>query len=140
MNKTRGFTLIEFLIIAVVIGILAVIAIPRVFNYTDIAKTTAIKSILVTTRTSISSFILKNIATTGNASLPTLIELNTLNTVLDEPLLPNPYNDSNTIRDASGTYDPNDPPIDTISGDGWNYDELSGKFWTNTNVNGEKFF
>jgi len=135
LNKTSlGFTWVELLLVIAVLSILATIAIPKIYNYTNLAKTTATESILGTTRTSISTFVLNSIADTGSSLFPTHTQMTNGN-VLDDTMLPNPYTGDNAIRDASGTWEEGEIPI---SGpEGWAYDDVVGKFWANSDVNGE---
>lgn len=123
----RGFSLVELIAVIAVMAILAAVAIPKFFNYTDKAKEASVKATLATTRTAIANFYADK-AASGTAAYPTLEELRTLGTVLNEGMPANPFNKSGTI--ANAVFDVNSPP--TAGKAGWNYDPATGRFWANT--------
>jgi len=123
----RGFSLVELIAVIAVMAILAAVAIPKFFNYTDKAKEASVKATLATTRTAIANFYADK-AASGTAAYPTLKELRTLGTVLNEGMPANPFNKSETI--AKAAFDVNSPP--TAGKAGWNYDPATGRFWANT--------
>lgn len=123
----RGFSLVELIAVIAVMAILAAVAIPKFFNYTDKAKEASVKATLATTRTAIANFYADK-AASGTAAYPTLKELRTLGTVLNEGMPANPFNKSETI--AKAVFDVNNPP--TAGKAGWNYDPATGRFWANT--------
>lgn len=123
----RGFSLVELIAVIAVMAILAAVAIPKFFNYTGKAKEASVKATLATTRTAIANFYADK-AASGTAAYPTLKELRTLGTVLNEGMPANPFNKSETI--AKAVFDANNPP--TAGKAGWNYDPATGHFWPNT--------
>ena len=131
-NRTaRGaFTLVELIVIIVVLAILSGVAIPKYIDYTANAKSSAAKATLGAVRTAVSLYYV-NSALTGTATFPTLVQLQTLGTVMREPLPNNPYNASNTI--AAATWAATPP---TSGANGWNYDATAGRFWANSNTAG----
>jgi type II secretion system protein G len=72
-NHRRAFTLIELLIVVVIIGILAAIAIPKFANTKDRANVTAMKSDLRNLATAMESYFNDN----GNYYAPNLAALAT---------------------------------------------------------------
>jgi prepilin-type N-terminal cleavage/methylation domain-containing protein len=124
---SRAFTLIELIAVIVVLAILAGVAIPKYFDYAQNAKASSVKGTLGGTRSAIANFY-GNSAVNGTAAYPTLTEMQTVGTVLQEPISPNPYNNDATI--AAATYVAASPPVAGTSG--WNYDATSGKFWCNS--------
>lgn len=128
-HLSRAFTLIELIAVIVVLAILAGVALPRYFDYADNARESAVKGTLGGVRAGIANYY-ANEAIQGEARYPDFNELTTLDEVMQEPIPENPYNESSDIRDASGEWDEDNPPV---SGDeGWAYDPENGKFWTNT--------
>lgn len=124
----RAFTLIELIAVIVVLAILAGVAIPKYFDYSSNAKAAATKGTLGGARSAIANFY-ANSAVSGTAAYPTLIQVQTVGTVLQEPLPANPYNNDATI--ASATW-ATTPPVSGTNG--WNYDPSSGRFWCNSST------
>ena len=124
----RAFTLIELIAVIVVLAILAGVAMPKFFDYSARAKESATMGALGGARAAIANFY-ANAAVNGAAAYPTLAELETTGTVLQEVIPENPYNGSNDVQAA--TWDSANPPVSGTAG--WNYDAASGKFWANSN-------
>jgi prepilin-type N-terminal cleavage/methylation domain-containing protein len=134
-RKRRGFTLIELIAVIVVLAILAGVALPKYFDYAAQAKESACKGVLGGVRAGIANFY-ANEAINGTAAYPTLAELQTLGTVMQEPIPENPYNGDNTISAAN--WNAANPPVN--GNNGWNYDAGAGKFWANSDTVGENEF
>lgn len=115
--RTRGFTLIELISVIVVLAILSGVALPRYFNYAAMAREGACKGTLGGVRAGIANFLL-NESTTGAPVYPTLAELTTLGTVMQEVIPENPYNNSNVIVAATAA----EAAARTVGGpEGWRY-------------------
>ena len=124
----RGFTLIELIAVIVVLAILSGVAIPRYFDYAAKAKESSARGILGGVRSSIANFYGMS-ASNGILAYPTLVQMQTTGTVMQEVLPNNPYNNDNKITAAVWAATP------PVSGtDGWNYDAATGKFWCNSNT------
>jgi MSHA pilin protein MshA len=141
MRRTRptslrsGFTLIELIAVVVVLAILAGVALPKYFDYAAQAKVSACKGTLGGVRAGVANFH-ANAAVGGTAAYPTLVQLTTIGTVMQELMAENPYNGSNAVTAA--TWNASNPPVSGAAG--WNYDAATGKFWANSNTVGENAF
>src|SRR5688572_14192156 len=102
-NRRTGFTLIELIAVIVVLAILAGVALPKYFDYSAQARASSCKGTLGGVRSGVANFYM-NTGLTGLERYPTYAELNTLGTVMQEPLPQNPYNNSAAVRDADGTW------------------------------------
>lgn len=130
-NPVRNaFTLIELIVIIVVLAILSGVAIPKYIDYTAKAKESAARATIGAARSAIANFY-ANSALTGTAAWPTLVQMQTTGTVMQEALPANPYNSSNTISAATWATTP-----PTSGAAGYNYDAASGRFWLNSNTTG----
>ncbi|MCX5688428.1 MAG: prepilin-type N-terminal cleavage/methylation domain-containing protein [Planctomycetota bacterium] len=130
----RAFTLVELVAVIVVLAILAGVAIPKYIDYSASAKVSATKGILGGARSAIANFY-ANSAVSGTPAYPTLVQMQTLGTVLQEAVPANPYNNSATI--AAATWSSTAP---TSGSNGWNYDASTGRFWANSNNVGENAY
>ncbi len=74
MKREKGFTLIELVMVIVILGILAAVAMPKYVNMQDEAKSAAAKGVIGTVRSAIAIQYAKN-ALAGNATFPTIGEL-----------------------------------------------------------------
>lgn len=138
-NGRRAFTLIELIAVIVVLAILAGVALPRYFNYAAQARESATKGTLGGVRAGIANF-LANQALAGTAAYPTLAELNTLGTVMQEAIPENPYNSDATVIAATAA----EAAARTADGtSGWRYyvDNTTNPpeftFYANTDTTGE---
>jgi len=125
----KGFTLIELIAVVVILAVLAGVALPKYFDNAAQAKASACKGVLGEVRAGIANFY-SNAAISGSAVYPTLVQLQTVGTVMQDIMPENPYNGSATI--AAATWSTSSPPAG--SGNGWNYDAAAGKFWANTST------
>ena len=130
IGRTRAFTLIELIAVIAVLAVLSVVAVPRYLDYSSRARESACRGILGNVRTAIANFY-ANAAISGVPEYPTLVQLQTSGTVMQESIPANPFNNSATISAAVWSTTP-----PTSGNAGWNYDAAAGKFWANSNTSG----
>ena len=141
--KRRGFTLIEFILVVIVLSILTLVfgrgnGLSRFLEYVTEAKVSATKGALGGVRAGVASYYANTALSGPPPAYPTFDELTTLGMVMQDAFPENPYNKDNTIRDAVGTWHPGPPSIQpVVAANGWAYDQMAGKFWANTNTTGE---
>jgi prepilin-type N-terminal cleavage/methylation domain-containing protein len=129
-SRSHAFTLIELIAVIAVLAVLSVVAVPKYLDYSARAKESACRGVLGNVRTAIANFY-ANSAINGTAAYPTLVQLQTNGTVLQDVVPANPYNNSATIAAAVWATTP-----PTSGSAGWNYDAAAGKFWANSNTTG----
>lgn len=137
VHRSRlGFTLIELIAVIVVLAILSGVAIPRYIDYTARARESAVKGTLGGVRSAIANFYALQ-SVNGTPAFPTATQISTLGTVMQEPIMANPYQSSTAnaalIRDAASTWAAT-PPV--TGNQGWAYDSAVGRFWANTTTSG----
>ena len=122
----RGFTLVELVVVILVLGIIAAVAAPKLFNVADNAKSSALKESLAVVRDAIQLY------NSQNGTFPGTDEA-TLKTAL-KPYLRGPFpacplgNTNASIRVVTG-----DSAALAASGtEGWAYNNQTGEFIANS--------
>jgi len=136
INKQGGFTLIELVIIIVVLGILAAVAIPKYQDLTSEAKEASARAALGGIRSAITIFYANEAVTTGTATWPTLAELETYGTVMAQGIPRNPYQLDANAPDSICTGVTRGVLVAGGRG-GWCYEPATGEIWPNTSTVGE---
>jgi len=136
VKSNAGFTLIELVIIIVVLGILAAIAIPKYQDISSDAKEAACRGALGGLRSGVTIFYANQAVTTGTATWPTATDINTVGTVMEQEIPKNPYcadaDHPDSIVTTASTRG-------TLVGSdcGWAYNPATGELWPNTSTIGE---
>lgn len=114
----RGFTLIELIAVLVVLAVLSGVALPKYFDYSARAKSSALQGALGGVRSSLANFF-SNSVIEGTTAYPTLAELTEAGTVLMDAMPENPYNGLSNVISATSV----EASARTISATaaGWRY-------------------
>ena len=136
IRNQGGFTLIELVIIIVVLGILAAVAIPKYQDISSEAKEAATRAALGSIRSGITIFYANQAVSTGTATWPNLVQLGTYGSVMAQGIPKNPYQTEANAPDSICTGVTRGVLVAGGRG-GWCYLEASGEVWPNTVVAGE---
>jgi MSHA pilin protein MshA len=135
LSNQRGFTLIELVIIIVILGILAAVAIPKYQDITGEAKEASARAALGSLRSGITIYYANQAVTTGTATWPTVVQVGAPGTVMAQAIPPNPYQVEANAPDSVVTGVTKGTTVGTRGG--WAYNETTGEIWPNTTVAGE---
>jgi prepilin-type N-terminal cleavage/methylation domain-containing protein len=139
LRSSKGFTLIELMIVVVIIGILAAIAIPNFMGMTNRAKVAQVKSSMHTAQVTVEDFATRNNGQyPNNAAATTADGALTFAQLLPGGAMPlNPFTAAPTNLDwsnALGTAPTTDPAggislnvIQTIAGGAWDAYDITGE-------------
>lgn len=114
----RAFTLIELIAVIVVLAILSGVAIPKYLDYSERARSSALQGTLGGVRAGMGNFYADS-SVSGTAAYPTLAQLTTPGTVMQESIPANPYNGLNNVIAATLAEANNRTVSNTAAG--WRY-------------------
>lgn len=135
IRNQRGFTLVELVIIIVILGILAAVAIPKYQDLSSEAREASARSSLGSLRSGITIFYANAAVTTGTATWPTLVEVATVGDVMEQAIPKNPYQSDANAPDSVVTGVTKGVVVGARGG--WAYNETTGEIWPNTSSVGE---
>ncbi|MDF1544354.1 MAG: prepilin-type N-terminal cleavage/methylation domain-containing protein [bacterium] len=135
LTNPKGFTLIELVIIIVVLGILAAVAIPKYQDITSEAKEASGRASLGALRSGITIFYANAAVKTGTATWPSVADLGTVGSVMEQAIPKNPYQVDANAPDSVVTGVTKGVVVGTRGG--WAYNATTGEVWPNTNTVGE---
>jgi prepilin-type N-terminal cleavage/methylation domain-containing protein len=117
-SRSSAFSLVEIMIVVVIMGILAAVAIPRFVGASDDARTAAAESTVGAVRASIASYRTGAVIA-GEDPFPTLAEL-TGGTVVKSDLPANPFSGVSGVQ-AVSRGQAEDRAVVNATTAGWNY-------------------
>ena len=128
-----GFTLIELMAVVLILAILAGVALPRFIDYQVRAKEAACKGTLGGVRAGIANYYADQAITAGAAAYPSLAQLTTTGTVMQEQIPDNPYTVTADTYDAdevntAAKADADDRNLLAGGDGGWAYFDGTGGF------------
>jgi prepilin-type N-terminal cleavage/methylation domain-containing protein len=133
LHATSGFTLIEIVIVIVVLGILATVAITKYQDIDFEAKESACKAALGGFRGGIGNWYSKQaVAGTAAPSFPPIDSMRRAGAVVINQIPPNPFQQKDRAPDSIVTGVTRGVIVGTRGG--WAYKASTGEIWANTNT------
>ena len=129
----EGFTLIELVIIIVVLGIIAAIAVPKYQNIANEAKVSSCKGSLGGLRSALNIWYANEAAKGNTPTYPPIDSLSTVGVVMEQMIPNNPYQQDAGDSIVTGVTK---GAIVGARG-GWAYKVSTGELWPNTSTVGE---
>lgn len=125
----RAFSLVELVVVVLIVGILAAVAAPKMFDTSTKARESATKASLSVVRNAIELYY------SENGAYPTATDLVDPNKDMMKKFIKGPFPVS-----AYGTKDATVNAGTTADGkSGWVYDPATGSFWVNDTTNFSKW-
>lgn len=123
-SRRAGFTLVELVIVVLITGIIAAVALPKMTMSTNTAKTNSAKHSLATIRAAIEIYKVENGSYPSTAaSLPTALKA-----YLKGPFPASPIG---TNAGSAAVAVAADPPAVVAGGAGWAFNTTTGEFYLN---------
>ena len=145
----RAFTLIEVLAVVLILAILSGLALPRFYDYQIRARLASCKGTLGGVRAGIANYYADQAIAAGAAAYPSLAQLTTVGTVMQEKIPDNPYTVTADTYDAdevntAAKADADDRNLLAGGDGGWAYFDGTGGFpavfYANTDAVAENSF
>lgn len=122
MKREKGFTLIELVIVLILIGIVAAVAVPKFMDLEEEAKKNAVKGAVASVRSAINIYYANASLKNKTTKYPNSVEV--LKDILNGPVPKNPINNKDNIDAGNYTFGT------TNSNYGWRYNTTTGQFWS----------